>query len=168
MLGGFGMSIQTFTDLYQKTVGDRPILSAFLSGHLAIEYLLRKLIAIYDPALARLADDMNHARLIALNAELGTISEKQREVLVRINKTRNKFAHEIIYEPTVGELAEIFSLAADAFTDFTDGISQGIEELANCSDLYQLEDYVVPELFVQISYDLHEEYQSRGGDVEDF
>jgi len=60
-----------------------------------------------------------------------------------------------------------FSLAADAFTDLTDGISQGIEELANCSDISQLEDYVVPEVFVQISYDLHEEYQSRGGDVED-
>lgn len=162
------MSIQTFTELYQRTVEDRPILSAFLSGHLVVEYLLRKLISIYDPALARLAADMNHARLISLNADLGTISEKQREVLVRINKTRNRFAHEIVYEPNAGELREIFSLAADAFTDLTDGIAQGIDELANCSDVAQLEDYVVPELFVQISYDLHDEYHSRGGDVEDF
>lgn len=162
------MSIQTFTDLYHRTVEERPILAVFLSGHLAIEYLLRKLITIYDPALGRIADELSHAKLLALNADVGTITGKQRDVLMRINKIRNRFAHEILYEPTVDELRELFDLAAASFTDLTDGISQGVEELATCTDAGSLENYVIQELFIQICYDLHEEYISRGGDVEEF
>jgi len=167
-LGSMEMSIQSFTDLYQRTVDDRKILGVFLSGHLAIEYLLKKLIAIYDPALIRLSEEMTHARLIALNADIGTINRKQCEVLVRINKIRNKFAHEITYEPTVDDLKELFRMAADAFSDQTDGISQGLEALDSCTGLHDLEGYAIPELFIQISYDLHEEYHSRGGDIEEF
>lgn len=162
------MSVQTFTDLYHRTVEERPNLAVFLSGHLAIEYLLRKLIMIYDPALGRVSDELSHAKLIALNADLKTITSKQREVLTRINKIRNRFAHEILYEPTVDELRQLFDLAAAAFTDLTDGISQGIEELTICTNIRSLEDYVVQELFIQICYDLHEEYISRGGDIEKF
>lgn len=162
------MSFQTFTDLYQRTVEERPILAAFLSGHLAIEYLLRKLITIYDPALGRISDELSHAKLLALNADVGTITGKQREVLTRINKIRNRFAHEILYEPTVDELRELFDLAAVAFTDLTDGISQGVEELVTCTDVQSLENYVIQELFIQICYDLHDEYISRGGDIEAF
>lgn len=162
------MSVQTFTDLYQRTVEERPILAVLLSGHLAIEYLLRKLITIYDPALGRISDELSHAKLLALNADVGTITGKQREVLTRINKIRNRFAHEILYEPTVDELRELFDLAAAAFTDLTDGISQGVEELATCADVQSLENYVIQELFIQICYDLHEEYISRGGDIEEF
>lgn len=162
------MSVQTFTDLYQRTVEERPILAVFLSGHLAIEYLLRKLITIYDPALGRISDELSHAKLLALNADVGTITGKQREVLTRINKIRNRFAHEILYEPTVDELRELFDLAAAAFTDLTDGISQGVEELATSADVQSLENYVIQELFIQICYDLHEEYISRGGDIEEF
>jgi hypothetical protein len=108
-LGFRNMSVQTFTDLYHRTVEGRPNLAVFLSGHLAIEYLLRKLITIYDPALGRVSDELSHAKLIALNADLGTITSKQREVLTRINKIRNKFAHEILYEPTVDERPVICS-----------------------------------------------------------
>lgn len=162
------MSVQTFTDLYQRTIEERPILAVFLSGHLAIEYLLRKLITIYDPALGRISDELSHAKLLALNADVGTITGKQREVLTRINKIRNRFAHEILYEPTVDELRELFDLAAVAFTDLTDGISQGVEELATSTDVQSLENYVIQELFIQICYDLHEEYISRGGDIEEF
>ena len=168
ILGRMKMSINNFTDLYKITINDRQILGIFLSGHLAIEYLLKKLIAIYDPALTMLANEMTHAKLIALNSYIGTITPKQQEVLVRINKIRNKFAHEITYEPTVDDLKELFTMAAIAFSDLTDGISQGLEALDKCTGLHDLEDYAIPELFIQISYDLHGEYHQRGGDIEEF
>jgi len=160
--------MRDFTDLYHKILEERPILSSFLVGHLAVEYLLRKLIHIYDPSLAKHADSLNHAKLIAINYDIGTIDDRVRGVLVDINKIRNKFAHDVTYEPTIGDLKKLFSASSLAFTDLTDGISQGLEAINVASHTSELEDWVVPELFIQISYDLHEEYHQRGGDIEEF
>lgn len=162
------MNVENFTDLYMRTVSDRRIIGILLSGHLAIEYLLRQLIKSYDPALIKLSKDLTFARLISLNLDIGTINLKQYEVLYRINKIRNKFAHEITYEVAVDELIELFKLASGAFTDMTDGISQGLDALEKCTNICELEDYALAELCVQIAYDLHEEYQARGGDIEEF
>jgi hypothetical protein len=162
------MSIASFTELYEKAVGSGTCVGPFITGHLVIEFLLRKLIQIYDPALSRLADDLNHARLIQLNYDLGTIDDSQRETLVLINKTRNKFAHQITYEPTIEELKALYILAARSFSDLTDGISQGLEALKDAKSINELDEWVILELFVQISYDLHEEYHTRGGDMEEF
>lgn len=130
--------------------------------------MLKKLVTIYDHKLSQIADDLNHARLIQLNFDIGTISDKQREALVAINKMRNKFAHEITYEPSVEDLKLIFKKASVAFEDMTDGISQGLEELQSAKSVTDLEDWVISELFIQICYDLHDEYHERGGDVDDF
>lgn len=162
------MSIASFTELYEKAVGSGTCVGPFITGHLVIEFLLRKLIHIYDPALSRLADDLNHARLIQLNHDLGTIDDSQRETLVLINKTRNKFAHQITCEPTIEELKALYILAARSFSDLTDGISQGLEVLKEAKSINELDEWVILELFVQISYDLHEEYHTRGGDMEEF
>ena len=59
-------------------VTERDFLSEFVIGNLVIEYLLRKIIAIYDPSLSRLADELNHARLIKLNADIGYINDRER------------------------------------------------------------------------------------------
>lgn len=162
------MSIASFTELYEKAVGPGTCVGSFITGHLVIEFLLRKLIQIYDPALSRLADDLNHARLIQLNHNLGTIDDSQRETLILINKTRNKFAHQITYEPTIKEMKKLYTLAAKSFSDLTDGISQGLEALKEANSVNDLDEWVILELFVQISYDLHEEYHTRGGDMEEF
>lgn len=162
------MSIDSFAALYEKAVGPGTLTAPFISGHLVVEFLLRKLVQIYDPSLTRLSDDLSHARLIQLNHDLGTISDTQRETLVVINKMRNKFAHDITYQPTIPELKSLFVLANKSFSDMTDGISQGLDALGTTESLDDLDGWVIPELFVQISYDLHEEYQSRGGHYEDF
>lgn len=161
-------SINSFTDLYERAVGDETLISWVISGHLMIEFLLRKLIQITDTRLTRVSDEMNHHRLILLNHDLGTITEKQKATLLKINKLRNKFAHQISYLPTIAELKDLYRMASDAFTDMTDGISQGLGELQGATNAADLEDWVVKELFVQISYDLHDAYHSRGGDIEEF
>ena len=160
-------SVATFTNLYDRMVNGRPILALFLPGHLAIELLLRKVILQRDPALASFVRKATHAILIAKAEELGAIDQAQASVLTMINRTRNKFAHEIAFEPTIEELKVIWNAAAAAFSDFTDGISQGIGSLEESNSIWDLEEWAFPELFVQICYDLHHTYIDGGGHYED-
>lgn len=110
--------IGNFTDLYHKAVAPDEMLSPFINGHLVLEFMLRKLVSIYDPALTPHADSLNHYRLIKLNNEIGTISDLQRDVLLKINQIRNKFAHDLIVRPSTGELRALFRDAQAAFSDF--------------------------------------------------
>jgi hypothetical protein len=160
--------VGSFTDLYQHTVGGNELLSAFLPGHLSIEFLLRKLLVQYDAKLERLGDQLTHARLVRLCSDLDLIDGPQREVLLSINAMRNKLAHQITYAPTLDELRALWSNAAKAFSDLTDGISQGIENLAKAKTVADLDGWEFTELFVQITYDLHHEYVDRGGDMDEF
>lgn len=161
-------AIPTFSDLYEHALGDRPWLGAFLSGHLAVEFMLRKLIGQYDVKLASFADDLRHRQLIDLNGQIGTISPAQKEVLIAINQMRNKLAHQIMYNPSIDDMTALWTQAANAFTDLTDGISQGLAEMNIEGNLNGLDAWVFSELFVQICYDLHTEYTERGGDEETF
>lgn len=161
-------SIITFTDLYERTISEGNLISVFLPGHLVLEFLLIKIIEISQPRLLNLAEGLNHYKLIQLVYGLNFINENQRDVLVLINKIRNKFAHEITYSPTIEEIGSLLKKASLAFTDLSDGISQGLEEIKSKNSLDECEYWVISELFVQISYDLHEIYQNLGGDIENF
>lgn len=162
------MNISNFSELYQHALNDRNIVGIFLSGHLAVEYLLRKIVVMHDPSKAKLADEVTHAKLIELVSAAGAINSAQKDVLTQINRMRNKFAHQITYEPGIEDLKLLYRSAAGAFTDLSDGIAQGLEALKSCTGLDDLEDYAIPELFIQICYDLHEIYHELGGDIEDF
>lgn len=161
-------TVVDFSELYERTVGGNALLGLILPGHLAVEFLLRKLIFQYDHNLMRLAGEMNHRMLIDLNLDIGTITKAQSQVLVRINSMRNKLAHQITFQPTLVECKSLWSDAASAFTDMTDGIEQGIAELNAATSLEELEEWVFAELFVQICYDLHSAYVDAGGDSETF
>ncbi len=168
MMAKTATSIKSFTTLYDRIITERPFISNLLSGHLAIELLLRRLASQNGPVVGQASvDAMRHHALITLNHQLGTISEAQRDVLTRINSVRNKLAHEISYEPTIHELSELWQKAKHAFSDMTDGIEQGLEALGYATSIRELDDWVISELFVQICYDLHNEYVDRGGDIED-
>jgi hypothetical protein len=162
------MTSDSFTTLYERVVDPQRLMSPFITGHLVLEFLLRKLVQIYDPSLTRIADDLNHARLISLNHDIGTITNRQKDALVKINKMRNKFAHQITYQPTLQDLKSLFTTCKEAFSDLTDGIEQGLGEIDGAQSVDDLEEWVLSELFVQIAYDLHHAYQDRGGDMEDF
>ncbi|WP_026473098.1 hypothetical protein [Alkaliflexus imshenetskii] len=161
-------NINTFSDLYEKTVSEDNLLSSFITGHLVIEFLLTKIIEITEPKLIDFAEGLNHYKLIQLTYGLNHIDENQREVLFLINKMRNKFAHHLTFEPSISDLKEILTKASSAFSDMTDGLEQGLGEIKNKTTIRDCEDWVIPEMFVQISYDLHDIYQNLGGDIEDF
>jgi hypothetical protein len=46
------MSVDSFTALYERAVDPQRLTSPFITGHLVIEFLLRKLIQIYDGSLS--------------------------------------------------------------------------------------------------------------------
>lgn len=163
-----GQEIADFTELYQRMVGDRPFVGSLVTGHLAIEFLLRRLVAQYDARLAEHADTLRHHALIALSHQIGTISAEQRDILTTINRLRNKLAHQISFEPTMKELRHLWRRSGAAFSDLTDGISQGIEVLDSAASVDVVELWVFAELFVQICYDLHGKYVELGGEDEAF
>jgi len=160
--------INTFSELYEKTVTENNLLSSFMTGHLVIEFLLVRIIQLSQPKLVDFAEGLNHYKLIQLVFGLNHIDDKQKEVLLLINKMRNKFAHHLTYKPTIIELDEILTKASKAFNDMTDGLDQGLGEIEGKKSIKECEDWVIPEMFVQISYDLHDIYQNLGGDMEDF
>lgn len=160
--------INSFDELYLASVDPDGIISSFISGHLMVEFMLVKIIEISSPKLLNFAEDLNHFRLVKLVNGLNLMSDSQADVLFKINKMRNKFAHNIAFRPTVTELRDIFNLAKQNFSDLTDGLIQGIEKLDGISSIEECESYVFSDLFIQISYDLHEIYQEQGGDIIEF
>lgn len=160
--------IKSFTDLYEQAISSDKILSDFLTGHLVVEFMLRKIIEISQPNLIVFSENLTHAKIIQFVHGLGLINDKQKEVLQSINSLRNKFAHQISYFPEIKELQILFEQARKAFSDLTDGIEQGLGEMKGKKSFKECEDWVISEFFIQISYDLHSIYHDLGGDIEEF
>ena len=152
----------------KATVSGDSLLSGFIKGHLVVEFLLIKIIEIGQPKLLDLAEGLNHYRLIQLVYGLGHISEAQKDTLLLINQMRNKFAHQLTFTPTIQEVEQVLLKASESFSDLTDGISQGLDEIKGKQTMNDCDEWVFPELFVQISYDLHSIYNDLGGHMEDF
>lgn len=163
--------VESFGELYGRMVHGRQFVSELLAGHLAIEFLLRRLLVQYDAGLERHADGLKFEPLARLAHDVEIIGLDQRDVLLSINALRNKLAHQLTYEPTIADLKALLLAARGAFSDFTDGIAQGLDAIEGVSatlTLDELHDWPLAELFVQISYDLHHLYTEAGGDEETF
>lgn len=133
-----------------------------------VEFMLVKIIEISSPKLLDFAEDLNHFRLVKLANGLGLINDYQTDVLLEINKVRNKFAHDLTFKPTVDEMKQLFLIAKQNFSDMTDGLEQGLEELENKTEIEECETYIFSELFIQIAYDLHDIYHTHGGSINEF
>lgn len=160
--------VNTFTELFYKAVDPDGFISAYILGHLMVEFLLVKIITIHSPELSKFAKELNHSKLIHLVHGLGLLSDDQKLALLAVNRMRNRLAHEITYTPTVSDFRNLFVLAARGFSDFTDGLEQGLGELESKESLAECDNFICSELFMQISYDLHHIYQELGGDIEKF
>lgn len=158
------IQIEHFEELYHYAAGADPIVSQLIAGHLAVEYLLRQLAIQYDPHLEQVANELSHARLISLNRSLKTISTDQAGFLIRINQIRNKFAHQISYNLTIGKIAELFEDASPIFSDYAGQFGYCIRELRATSSQINLESGLLSELFLAIVYDLHQQFIAIGGD----
>ncbi len=161
-------TITSFDELFEAAVDPDGIISSFISGHLMVEFMLVKVIEISSPKLLDFAEDLNHFRLVKLANGLGLITDSQADVLLKINKVRNKFAHNVTFRPTVNEMKQLFIIAKQNFSDMTDGLEQGLGELEGKAKIEECESYIFSDLFIQIAYDLHEIYQDHGGDIVEF
>lgn len=159
-------SVELFEDLYHYVAASTEMIGQVLTGHLAVEFLLRRLLTQYDPNLASHVDELSYARLVALSRDVGVMSPARAQVLVQINALRNRYAHAIRYDAEVSEITSLFVGAEHAFTDYADGIKNGLEELRSGRPLSLQNRWLLGELFLAIVYDLHQEFVARGGDEE--
>ena len=133
-----------------------------------IEFLLVKIIEIKMPTLKEFVESLNHQKLIELAHGLTAITDDMKISLTAINRMRNKIAHDLTYEPSIIEYRDLILLAKTAFSDITDGIEQTLSELDGKVSIRECDEFIFPELFMQVSYNLHEIYQELGGDIEEF
>lgn len=130
------------------------MMSGFIIGHLVLENLLLRGIERYDNKIGAYASKLKFSGLTEMALQLGVINQKQKAVFDSINKIRNKFAHDLHYQPLRTDLLNIFKSAETAFSDMTDGLSQGIETLSDPNWTYEPGDYTLSDLFIQIAYDI--------------
>ncbi|MBU1219429.1 hypothetical protein KKF34_15990 [Myxococcota bacterium] len=147
-------SIKEEMDVYYRTLEDRPDIGWFLQGHIVVEYMLRKRISDVNGVFPRKLDKGGFYRILLEAEKLGVVNKKQKLVLDKINSMRNKYAHKLNYVPTLSEWLDIWRSAKDAFTDMTDGIEQGHQELESIEKLEDADRFHLNELFVQICHDL--------------
>ncbi|ELB2274316.1 hypothetical protein QNZ94_003977 [Vibrio parahaemolyticus] len=142
--------------LFHK-IDESDLLSGFLIGHLVIEHLLEEIITSYDPKLKSHFMSLSHSRKIALINSLELIPDGVAVALQSINKMRNKFAHELGYEPNKGELKNLVLKCKDNFNDLSDGLEQllgALEDRDNFQETYEKYGCGLTDLFIQVVYDL--------------
>lgn len=133
------------------------LLTGFVIGHLVVEHLLEKIILNYDIKLKKSFLKLSHSGKIKYINSLNLIPDEVANCLHSINKIRNKFAHELGYNPKKDELMQLIVQCRDSFHDMTDGLEQlhaALEESDNLLEAQEKHGVGLADLFIQIIYDL--------------
>lgn len=141
-------------EIYYRTLEDRPDIGWFLQGHIVVEYMLRKRLHDVKGEASKIFDKSGFHKVLLEAERHGVVNKDQKVVLEKINKVRNRYAHELDYIPELQEWLDIWRSAKGAFSDMTDGINQGLEELESVEKLEDADRFHLNELFVQICHDL--------------
>lgn len=135
-----------------------------MAGHLVIEFLLKELaIQKSGTNIRRSIEGLSHAKLIDKNKELYIINDSMALLLHSINRFRNRFAHQLNFEPSKDEWVNLFLQAEVVLSDSTNGVYQGLEEVRSDTSLEKIDAWVFAELFIQTANDLHKLYVSHPG-----
>lgn len=138
-------------------IDDSDLLTGFVIGHLVIEHLIEEIILNYDSKLKEHFLSLTHSRKITLINSLGLVPDDVASCLQSINKMRNKFAHQLGYEPNKGELLNLISKCKASFNDMTDGLEQLHGALTDSDSLLEAQEKLgvgLADLFIQVVYDL--------------
>jgi hypothetical protein len=97
---------------------------------------------------------LSHFELISALSDLGYINNKEKIVLLEINKIRNQFTHDITFFPSVAEIKILFKNAQSAFFEFYEGFSRGLNKLDGIEliDIYEIEIFI--DFFMEIVYNI--------------
>tara|TARA_R110000850_G_scaffold253586_1_gene378786 strand:- start:496 stop:981 length:486 start_codon:yes stop_codon:yes gene_type:complete len=153
--------MSAYNDEYEEflfhRINDSDLLTSFVIGHLVIEHLLEEVILNYDSKLKDHFLSLTHSRKISLINSLGLVPDGVASCLQSINKMRNRFAHQLGYEPNKGELLNLISKCKDNFNDLTDGLEQLHGALSETDSLVEAQEKYgvgLADLFIQVVYDL--------------
>ncbi len=153
--------MSVFNEVYEEFLFERidnsDFLTGFVIGHLVIEHLLEEIVVCYNPKLKEHFAGLVHSRKISFLQSLEIFPEGVAHCLQCINKMRNKFAHQLGYEPNKGELLTLIRLCRENFNDLTDGLEQLHGGLESSNSLKEANDKYgcgLEDLFIQIAYDL--------------
>lgn len=144
-------------------IDDSDLLTGFVIGHLVIEHLLEEIVLNYDNKLKAHFHSLKYSGKISFIQSLGLIPDGVAGCLQSVNKMRNKFAHQLGYEPNKGELLNLITNCMGNFTDMTDGLVQLHGALTETNSLFEANEMYgvgLADLFIQVVYDL-EEYANK-------
>ncbi len=141
-------------DIYYETLNEHPDLGWFLQGHMVIEFILRKRLDERNVELAHKLRKSSFYSVLRASYNNGILDSTSHDVLEEINNIRNKYAHELNYRPNKAEWISLWESAQRVFSDMTDGISQGLEELRSVDNCEDADRFHLNELFVQICHDI--------------
>lgn len=160
-----GKEVDSLLNIFDRAVDQNNFISTFILGHLWIESLLFHILKLKTEISDKALERLTHAKLIDKVESECILSSSQIETLRAINRTRNKIAHNISYDMTISEYKSLIELAQEAFSDMTDGLLQTLEELEGKNKISEMSEFVYPELFMQIAYDLESVYTNLGGEL---
>lgn len=156
-------SMNEYEEFLFYRIDNSDLLTGFVIGHLVIEHLLEKITVNYDIKKKNRFLSFSHSKKITFTHSLNLIPDEVAECLHAINKIRNKFAHQLGYNPSKNELLHLIAQCKNSFHDMTDGLEQLHDALKNSDNLLEAnEKYGVglADLFIQVIYDL-EEYEKK-------
>lgn len=87
----------------------------YIKGHLFLEYIMN---TISEKALNKRKNTFSKKIYLLYNNNL--ISEKEKDLLVAINKLRNKIAHDLDFKLTFDELFCLVKISAECGVDYSD------------------------------------------------
>lgn len=138
---------------------DNPTMSAFITGHLIVESILVQLIDLKEERNNTFKK--NFPTKVKMCIDLGLITFEMGEYLKKVNKMRNKLAHNLGYSLS---FEEVFSLCKDAHNagvEFTDDTIHMNKELSK--EWYGTES-IIQEIFQNTAIDLAFVMEENGGE----
>jgi hypothetical protein len=150
--------IETFEELTEKILVKGDFLSTYLRGHLMIEFLYVKILQIKPTKYSINIKSMQHSKLINALANLGYIDFSEKEVLLKMNKIRNKFSHSLNYFPSTIEMKSLFTHTQSIFPEFFDGFSRGLTKLEEIEEIELSEIEILIDFFMEVLYNMKCKY----------
>lgn len=98
---------------------EKELLQATIMGHLVIEYMIDKALEVNECSIRKI-EKMNFPQKIDSAIKLNIILPNQESLYLSINRLRNRFAHELDFEPTFEEIHNLVIETINAGIDFTD------------------------------------------------
>jgi hypothetical protein len=146
-----------YFDYFTENLKEKELLQATILGHLVLEYMIVKCLELNGQQINKI-QRLSFPAKVDLAISRKIIPANRRNIFLHINNFRNKFAHELDYEPS---LNEVHGMIMEAIKDGIDFSDERIADLDVARDEYGIGPCVW-ELFHNVSSDLFFYLHDRG------